>query len=237
MRRIVVGALIVASALALWVAPAVATAKASSNGEAAKSPTRILADAKAATNGTSTVTISGTVVTGGHRVSLNIVSGHGAGGGTISRDGETFRVVVTPPNIYMTADAATWTKVAGNAAAGQLLADKWIQTTTDNTDFGDFSRLVDISALTRTMTPTGTLSRGAVTTYRGKRAIPLIDHTSKDPGTMYVAATGRPYILGIVSPKGKSHLLFSHYGSAQPPAAPTTSISLSQLQQEPSGYS
>jgi hypothetical protein len=232
MRRLVVSALVAVVSVAFWAAAAGAR-DSTSNGEAAKSATRILADAKAATNGTSTVTISGTIITGGHRLSLDIVSGHGAGGGTIGKDDVTFHIVVTPPNIYLMSKAATWTKITGSRAAGQLFAGKWIQTTTANEDFADFSRLVDISALTGTMTASGAVSKGAITTFRGKPAVPLEDNGSKDPGTMFVAAVGRPYILGIVSADGKSHLLFSQYGSAKPPTTPKHSISLAELHQQP----
>jgi hypothetical protein len=232
MRRVLVTGVIAVVGVALAVAPAGAMGKSSSGGEAAKSPRAILADAKAATSRPSSVAISGTVTTGGQQISLNIVSAHGAGGGTISLGDEKFNIVVARPNLYLKADAATWNKAGGTSGVGQLLADKWIRTTTSNQDFENLAVLVDVSELTHQISSTGTITKGAVTTFRGKRAIPLRNTSSSGDGggTLYVAATGSPYILAIVGPSGKGQLLFGQYGSAKVPKAPKQSVDLSQLQ-------
>ena len=233
MRRVIMSGLAAAVGVALWVAPASATPRSSGNREATKSPTAILADAKAATGATTAVKISGTVTTGGKPTSLNIVSAQGAGGGTISTGGATFNIVVVPPNVYLKADKASWTKLAGSAAAGQLFAGKWLQTTTADPNFGSFATLLDAAKVTQQITATGTITKGAVTTFHGKQAVPL----KNNKGTLYVAATGSPYILGIVGSGAKNggQLLFTQYRSAKIPTAPSNAISLAQLQQNSNG--
>jgi hypothetical protein len=229
MRRVLVSGAVAVVGVALWVLPASATSRSASNGEATKSPTTILADAKAATGATTTVRISGTVTSSGKQTSLNIVSAQGSGGGTITTGGATFNIVVVPPNVYLKAEKASWTKLAGSAATGQLLANKWLQTTTADQDFGSFAKLLDAGKLTQQITATGTVTKGGVSTFHGKQAVPL----KSKKGTLYVAATGTPYILGIVGNGAKDggQLLFTQYGSATVPSAPTDAISLSQLEQ------
>ena len=161
------------------------------------------------------------------------MSAQGEGGGTISSGGATFTIVVDPPNVYLRADQASWTKLAGSAVAGQLFAGKWLQTTTADPNFGSFATLLDAAKLTQQITATGTITKGAVTTFHGKQAVPLKNKN----GTLYVAATGSPYILGIVGSgtKNGGQLLFTQYGSAKVPSAPSNSISLAQLQQNSNG--
>ena len=55
----------------------------------------------------------------------------------------TINVVVVPPNVYLKADQASWTKLAKSAVAGQLFAGKWLQTTTADPNFGSFAMLLD----------------------------------------------------------------------------------------------
>jgi len=181
------------------------------------------------------VKISGTVTNGGKPTSLNIVSAQGAGGGTITSGGATINIVVVPPNVYLKADKASWTKLANSAVAGQLFAGKWLQTTTADKDFGSFAQLLDAATLTQQITANGTVTKGAVTTFHGKKAVPLRDASAN--GTLYIAASGSPYILGLVGSGAKrgSQLLFTQYGSAKVPSAPSNAISLAQLQQNSNG--
>ena len=208
---------------------------ASGNGEAAKSPETILADAVAATSDASTARIAGSLVSDGQRITLDIVSDHGtAGGGTLITNGAKFDIVVASPYVYLKADAKTWTKLAGNKAAAQIFAGKWLQTSTDNAQFASFTKLFDLGALTQQITKSpGTVTKGKTTSYHGKQAIPLRSSSGGDAGILYVAATGKPYVLGLVG-TGKNNpgeLRFGSYDTAKMPAAPTGAIDLDQLEQ------
>jgi hypothetical protein len=223
----------VAAALAsvVWLAPTAAGAKPTDSGEAAKAPQTIVADALQATGQVSSVRIVGTITTSTQTVSLNIVSAHGAGGGTMSLNGATFGIIVAPPNVYLKSDAASWTKVTSNKLAGQLFADKWLQTTTADKNYGGLTNLFDVSTLMQTSSTDGPITKGRVTSYRGTKAVPLKDATKGS--VVYVAATGKPYVLGIVG-TGKNHgeVVLSHFGTAKVPSAPRRSIDLSQLEQQ-----
>jgi hypothetical protein len=208
-----------------------ARAKPTDNGEAAKSATAILADAEQATSQVSSLRLAGTVVSSKQKVSLDVVSAHGSGGGKISTNGATFQIILVPPAIYMKADAATWTKVAGSKAAGQLFAGKWLQTTTANEDFASFSSLFDVSAMMQSTSTEGPLTKGPVASYRGTKAIPLKSETKGS--VAYVAATGQPYVLGMVGTGAKrGEIVLSEFGTAKVPKAPSHSIDLSQLEQQ-----
>lgn len=208
---------------------AIPAGAASSNGETHKTANEILADARAASEKASTVRIVGQVAESGSVTKFNLVAGHAQGGGTLTESGSTFDVVLHSPKVYLKADKATWTKLENAAVAG-LLANRWLQTTTANKEFVDLVQLVDIRGLISQLSPSGKLVKGATTTFDGQSAIPLEDR-GQAQGTLYVAATGAPYILGLVgSGADKGTLRFDKYGSAAVPKAPSGSLNLDQLE-------
>ena len=148
---------------------------AASNGEAAKSPTEILADAAAAIGSTNGVLISGTVQGDNGRVTISLVSGQGAGGGVMFINGARIDLVLAPPNVYMKGSEGAWASITGNDAAATLLAGKWIQGTTADENFAGLASLADISKMSESLLkPDGAVTKGPVTVYHGKKAIPLM---------------------------------------------------------------
>ncbi len=74
------------------------------------------------------------------------------------------------------------------------------------------------------------MARGATTSFHGAPAIPLRDQGAKD-GALYVAATGRPYILGLVTGgQDSGTILFSDWNTAKVPAAPSGAINIDALE-------
>ena len=110
-------------------------------------------------------------------------------------------------------------KVSGSQAAGQLLGGKWLQTTTGDKDFGGLAQLFNLRTLIHNIQPQGTLHKGSVSTVDGQSVVGLTDSTRK--GTLYVANTGRPYMIELVGgPGGPGTISFDEYGSAKAPAIP-----------------
>lgn len=201
----------------------------SSGAEATKTADQIVADAQHAFSGVSTVHIVGSVKSGGSNVQLDVVADHGRGGGTITANGLTFQTILDSQELYLKGDRATWTKAA-NASVANLLADKWIKTTIDNQQFGEFKSLLDVSQFASNFSPSGSLSKGSVTRFDGVEVVPVVDHSS-DGGTMYVANSGSPYIVALVAPGGNNQgsLHLSQYGTAAIPSVPSGAIDLNQL--------
>lgn len=201
----------------------------SSNNASGKSADQILRDAQTATDNASTMRVAGSVKDNGTVTTLDIVAGHGRGGGTVGQSGATFDVVVGTSKIFVKADNATWLMLSGgDSVASELLADRWISTSLSNRDFADVTALFDISKFTQLMNPVGQLSVGKVTTRNGVSVIPLNDSAG---GTLYVAAKGPPYMIAVVGGGGESgELTFSEHGTAKVPSEPTEALDIDQLQ-------
>jgi hypothetical protein len=111
------------------------------------------------------------------------------------------------------------------------LAGRWLKTTTANQDFADLTNLLDISKLASALTPSGALTKGAPTTFNKVAVVPLHDTGAKG-GTLYVAATGKPYMIAVRGGGTEpGTVTFSQYGTAKVPSPPAGAINLSQLQQ------
>jgi hypothetical protein len=202
----------------------------STNSEANKSAEQIFSDAKSATESASSVHISGRVTSGSDEVGLNFVDSSVRGGGTLSINGASFQLILSGKSVYLKGSEATMSKLAGgDKAAGQLLGGRWLQTTTQNKDFGSLARLFDLPKLIAGIQPQGVLKKGSISTVDGQSVVALTD-TSRQ-ATLYVADSGRPYMVELVGgPKEPGIITFAQYGSAKPPAIPTGAINLDQLE-------
>lgn len=226
-RRRALRGVVALMAVCAALASASATAGAVPAAEADKKPATIFADAKKATDNAKTVRLEGTVHSGGQDLALDIVSGRQRGGGTIRIDGATFHVVLDPPDLYLKAGASTWKQFTGSAAAAQLVADRWFKTTTSNADFASIGNLADVRQLTDSLDNGGTITKRRTTKYHGTSAIPLVN--SSGNGVLYVAAKGKPYIVGIRRDQGSGEVRFLDYGSASVPKVPKHAVDLSKL--------
>jgi hypothetical protein len=200
----------------------------STNGEASKSAHQIFSDSERATESVSSVHVSGRFTSGSDKVSLDFVDSSGRSGGTISDKGATFQIILSRKTVYIKGSQATMTKLAGQAA-GQLLGGKWLQTTTTDKNFGDFAEIFNLPDLIKHVQPTGTLHKDSATNVNGQSVVGLTDTSRK--GTLYVATTGRPYMVELVGPpKEPGTITFDHYGTAKRPAIPKGAVNLDQLE-------
>src|SRR5690349_8919126 len=99
----------------------------SSNGEASKSANQVLADARAAATNASSTHVSGSIVSSGTpiKLDLSMVSGKGAKG-SMSTNGLSFNLVRVGDTLYIRGTDEFYKHFAG-AAVAQLLHGKWLK--------------------------------------------------------------------------------------------------------------
>jgi hypothetical protein len=215
---------------ALVVAGAVSACGGSSgNGIASKSPDAIFSAATAAIAGVKSLRVSGSVASGGSTIglNLNLVSGKG-GRGQMSEGGLSFQMVVLNQVVYINGSPAFW-RHYGGAAAAQLFAGKWLKAPASGS-FASVALLTNLHDLIgKLLSNHGTLTKGATTTVDGQKVVAIKDMTHG--GTLYVATTGKPYPVEIVSsgPQG-GQIAFDRINESVSLAAPANAIDISQLQ-------
>lgn len=197
--------------------------------EDSKTPKQIFTDARTATLGAKSLHYAGHVVSGGDTVSLDLTITPARSGGSITEQGATIQLVGTKTTIYLKASQASWTKLTGSAADGQLFANRWIKAPVTNTDFNSFSQLTNLRSLFGSL-PSGKITKGGTSKINGQSAVVL---NSTKGGNLYVADSGKPYILRLSEPKGQSdssgEFDFDHYGSATAPSIPSGALDFTKL--------
>jgi hypothetical protein len=201
----------------------------SGNGVAAKTPTEIVAAAKVAADAASSVHISGSIVSGGSPITLDLDLLAGKGGrGRLTESGLGFELIETGGTVYIKGSSAFYRHIGGTAAA-QLLQGKWLKAPTTSKEFASISSLTDLRQLVdSTLANHGTLAKASTKAVNGQKAVGVTD-TGKG-GTLYVAETGQPYPIEITkSGTGGGTITFDRWNESVSLVAPANAIDITQL--------
>jgi hypothetical protein len=202
----------------------------SGNGIASKTPTEILSAATAAADSASSVHVTGSIVSAGSPITLDLelVSGKG-GRGQISEGGLSFNLIQVDGTAYISGSPAFYSHFGGPAAA-QLLEGKWLKAPASSGNFSTLGSLTDLNQLLNTaLSDHGALAKGPVTTIDGQQVLSVTD--ASHGGTLYVATTGKPYPIEISKPgKTGGKISFSNWNAPVTLTAPKDAIDLSQLE-------
>lgn len=229
LRRLVLTATSL-SILVLLLAGCGGSSSSSGNGVESKSPTAILQTTKAAASKAVSVHISGSIVSEGKPITLDMELLAGKGGkGKISQEGFTIKLIQTGGSVYINGSSAFYKHVSG-AAAAQLLQGKWLKAPANSGELASLAELTDLSKLVDTaLSDHGSLAKGSTATIEGQKAIGLKD-TSKG-GTLYVATSGKPYPLEIAKAgKESGKVILDRWDQPVTLKAPADAIDISELQ-------
>ena len=198
-----------------------------SNGEAAKVPKQVVADALQAAVGAKGVHVSGSIASSGTALTLDLRIVKGAGGsGQMSQQGLSFQLIRVGSKAYIKGSDAFWKKFGG-AGVATLLHDKWLAGSATTGNFASLTGLTDISKLfTGALGAHGTLKNAGETTYKGQKVVAIKDLTNG--GTLYVAATGTPYPIAIIAPKNGS-IAFDEWNKTISITAPKGAVDVGSL--------
>jgi hypothetical protein len=201
----------------------------SDNGVTSKSADQIVNAARTAADSASSVHVSGSIVTGGAPVTLDLTLAAGKGAtGEISENGLKFKLIMTGNTVYISGSPEVYRRLGG-AAAVQLLAGKWLKAPATGGEFASFGSLANMRTLIdSTLASHGTLAKGSTTTIAGQSAIAVTDTTKG--GTLYVATKGQPYPLQIAKTGSESgKITFDRWNQPVTITPPANSVDLSEL--------
>jgi hypothetical protein len=202
----------------------------SGNGIASKTPAQILSAATAAADSASSVHVTGSIVSGGSPITLDLELLAGKGGrGQISENGLSFNLIQVDGTAYISGSPAFYSHFGGPAAA-QLLEGKWLKAPASSGSFSTLGSLTDLNQLLDTaLSDHGALTKGPTTTIDAQQVLSVTD--ASRAGTLYVATTGKPYPIEI-SKAGKTggKISFGAWNAPVTLQAPKNAIDLSQLE-------
>jgi hypothetical protein len=198
------------------------------NGEAAKTPAQIVADAKAAALGAKSVHIAGSIRSGGRPLTVDVHIAAGKGGeGRLSVNGLTFDIRRIGDTAYFKASAAVW-RHFGGAVAALLLKGRWLKASATTGQFASFTQLTDLGKLFNAAAAStkGKLAIGKTTTLDGQPVVE-VDDPAKG-ASLYIAATGPPYPLALAK-KGSGRITFDDWNAPVALQTPSPTLDFAKL--------
>ncbi len=199
------------------------------NGLGSKSPTEVVAAAKAAATGAASAHVAGSIVDEGKPIALDMELVAGKGGrGRLTLEGLSINLVQLNGAVYMNGSSAFYKHVAG-AAAAQLLQGKWLKAPTTDGNFASLAQLTDLGKLIGTaLASHGKLVRAPSRTIAGQKAVGVTD--SAKGGTLYVASTGTAFPIEITkSGSSGGTITFDRWNKPVSLSAPANAINIDQL--------
>jgi hypothetical protein len=175
----------------------------SANGIADKPPAEVVQEAKRAFQDAKFVRVKGNGVEDGvlYAVDMHIKGGPGTTGGKgkLTVNHNTAELLRIGKDAYVKGDADFWSATTGNAAAAELLKGKYLKGSTDDPRLKGIVFFTDADFFAKTLFKTeGGLTKGGRRTIGGIDAIG-VDSSGEDAATLYVATTGEPRPLQLVS--------------------------------------
>ena len=194
-------AAVLLTALAVVLLAACGSSAPSGGALASKTPDQIVAAARAAAQDAATVHVSGSMLSGGKPISLDMELVAGKGGkGQIVVDGLRVALIAAERAVYVNGNSALYTRIAGPSAA-RVLQGRWLKVPPKSPSFAPLNSVASIDGLVgTTLAATGASCPPRPRMVAGVPAVGVSDPTKG--GTLYVAATGVPYPLEIVKPAG-----------------------------------
>jgi hypothetical protein len=189
---------------------------------------RLLADVRAAVAAARSVHVRGQLADSA-ATGFDLRLSRLGGTGTVSSGGSQIGLRRVHGRVYVTGDAAFFRHYTTRARADRL-AGRWLAVPASDPRFAGFTRLTDMGALLgRILAPAGPVAETGTRTLHGRLAIGLRDRVANG-GTLYVAATGPPYPLEIVTSGARHGLIrFGGWGAPVALAPPPSPLGLDRL--------
>jgi hypothetical protein len=204
--------------------------KAQSNGEASKPANQVLGNATAAATAADTVHVSGSIVSGGTPIKLDLTMARDKGAkGSMSTNGLSFNLVRVGDTLYIKGSDEFYKHFAG-ATVAQLLHGKWLKASATQGQLKSLAPLTNIGALFAGISANhGKLENKGATAFQGQRVVEIRD--TSDNSKLYVASTGKPYPVAIVGGKQNQSgtITFGDWNAHVSLSPPSNALDISKL--------
>ena len=172
------------------------------NGIAAKSPRQVVSDVASSLARVRSFHLDGTMAVDGKRTKVVAdVEQPNRFHLTLKQQASSVEMIVVGSAAFIKANAAFWEQQ--RSGAGSVLAGKWIKAPQSTRELRDLTRDLSTEKLSRCLLEDhGTLGDGGKASVGGQSAVVVVDKGDRPgtaPGKLYVAATGEPLPLRVLT--------------------------------------
>jgi hypothetical protein len=199
----------------------------SGNGVASKSASEILAVTKAAAASATSVHVVSKASQGPLSLTLNLDLASNGGRGQVSLLGLAFELIRVGNTLYLKGNPAFYTRLSSTTGL-HLPRGVWLKAPASGGKLAQLAAFTEASGeLNRLLSSTGPVTKGATSTVNGQKAIELKETAKLFSGSLYVAATGKPYPIELVK-RGKEtgQITFSGWNAPVSLSAPANAIAI-----------
>jgi hypothetical protein len=163
------------------------------------------------------------------------VSAAGRSEGTISVNKGTFQVIEIGSLEYFKANQVFWAAQNASTAYAQLLAGKWVYGPITSAPFSNLVNFLSPRKVINQLFPTitGPFAQAGTSSIGGQPVVAIVGTaTGAGNGHLYVATTGKPYVVRLTGSGGSSStgtVTFSRYNLPVRPVKPKGAVDLQQL--------
>ena len=178
---------------------------------ASLSANEILAQTKTAVTAAKSVHATGdTVDDDGTKSKIDLRLSEGGSTGSVTVQGVPIEILVVGQDFFIKANKDAWTTLTGEAAAGELLAGRFVKVPSTEQSFKGLKSFADWDSFVKeAFTPEGTPTKGETKQIDGVDAVGLVD--SKDGGTLWIPVEDDPLPLQAETSDG-SVIKFRDWG-------------------------
>ena len=189
-----------AAALAALALVFVCGCGSASNGVASKSPAEILAAATMAAQQASSVQVHARSANGPLVLTLDMSYARNGAHGTVSLLGLDYQLIRVADTLYVSGNSDFYRELArtldarASAAVAELPAGTWLKAAVGHGPLSGLSAITEMSSELALILGRGTpVAKGAETAINRQRAIELKQTAKLYTGSLFIAATGKPY--------------------------------------------
>jgi hypothetical protein len=150
---------------------------------------KIVEQTKAAAAAAKSVHAIGDTLDDGTRITVDLRVSEGATTGSLTAEGVTIEILAVGKDTFMRVSKDGWTKMTGEAAAGELFGGRWAKIPPNEETFESYRNLADWDFFVEdALTPDGTASKSETKQIGGVEALGLVD--SGDNATLWIPVEG-----------------------------------------------
>jgi hypothetical protein len=199
-----------------------------------ESASKLLHDACRDTLAASAFRAHGHATTGGKSISVDVYFGSAGELLTLTQHGnQTVYAVMNGPSTYIKGNGAFWRSATNNAGVASVLANRWIDMTSDQKDMASLTKDINKQAILSQCGEGGTATYAGKAVVSGVKVTKVHQNANNESNTYYIEERPTPLIVRVTgSPHAKNSgdLFFGNYGVQPDTTAPAGATPISQFQ-------